>query len=107
MGPILFSLYVNDLPLALKIAKVLMYADDTALLYSSNSLPSLQDVISKEMAIINKWFTENRLAINTEKTQCVVLHSSRKIVNCSSLNISLANQTLNRVDSFNYLEILF
>lgn len=33
-GSYFFYLYVNDLPQALKLTKVLMYADDTALLYA-------------------------------------------------------------------------
>lgn len=53
LGVILFSLYVKDLPPSLKYTKVVMYADDTALVYTGKSNLSLKDVILKEIAIIN------------------------------------------------------
>lgn len=53
LGPIRFSLFVNDQPQALQSTKDLMYADDTALLSSGDSLLTLRDVISRQFAIMN------------------------------------------------------
>ena len=41
LGPLLFLLYINDLPFALKRAKATMYADDTAISYSSDKSEEL------------------------------------------------------------------
>ena len=46
LGPLLFLLYVNDLPFALKKAHATMYADDATICYSSDNLEDLNAVIN-------------------------------------------------------------
>jgi len=56
LGPLLFNLYVNDLPVYLKEkAEVIMYADDCALIISENDAQSLNDVLKS----IDMWFCAN------------------------------------------------
>ena len=47
--PLLFLLHINDLPFALKKAKGTMYADDTAISYSSDTRDELDLVINEEL----------------------------------------------------------
>ena len=42
LGPLLYLLYINDLPYALKKSKVTMFADDTAISYSANKSDELE-----------------------------------------------------------------
>ena len=55
LGPLLFLLYINDLQFALKNTKATMYAEDTAISYSSDTSDELELVINEELSCIEKW----------------------------------------------------
>ena len=77
LGPLLFPLYINDVPFALKKAKTTMYADDTGLSYSSHTNDELDLVINEELSCIEKWLQGNKL--NVVKTQAIIIGSKPKI----------------------------
>ena len=54
LGPLLFLLYINGLPFALKKAETNMYADDTMISYSSKTLDELHMVLDAELVFIEK-----------------------------------------------------
>ena len=79
LGPLLFLLYINDLQFALKKAKATMYADDTAISYSSDTSDELDLVINEELSCIEKWLQGNKLSLNVVKTQAMIIGSKPKI----------------------------
>ena len=46
LGPLLFLIYINDLPFALKKGKMTMYAGDTSISYSSSSLVDIEQTLN-------------------------------------------------------------
>ena len=77
LGPLLFLLYINDLPNISKKLKFYLFADDTNLYFSSNDLDYLQTVVNKELKKFHKWLRANRLALNIDKTNCLIFHSAQ------------------------------
>ena len=91
LGPLLFLLYINDLPFALKKAKATMYADDTAISYSSDKSEELDLVINEELSCIERWLQGNKLSLNVVKTQAIIIGSKPKIKNLN--NPTIADKT--------------
>jgi hypothetical protein len=70
LGPLLFLLYINDLPKIVKNkAEVVLYADDTSIIITSFNPTSFTNSANKILQDINKWFTTNMLSLNADKTQ--------------------------------------
>ena len=63
LGPLLFSLYANDLPLHTKFY-VNLFADDTVLILKNKNHINLQALVDHELTIINDWMKYNRLPLN-------------------------------------------
>ena len=79
LGPLLFLLYINDLPFALKRAKATMYADDTAISFSSDNIEEIDAVVNAELSCLEKWLQGNKLPLNVVKTQAMIIGSSQKL----------------------------
>ena len=67
LGPLLFILFVNDLPHCLKSCNVVLYADDTVIYYSSSMISDVESKLNADLANITDWFNSNRLTLNFEK----------------------------------------
>ena len=66
LGPVLFLLYVNDLPNVSKLETAL-FANDTNLYLSNTSQQQLQIKIWREIIKVCEWMTKNKLTLNYSK----------------------------------------
>ena len=78
LGPILFLLYINDLPNASNILRFLLYADDTNILCIKFDPKSITDTMNKEIPKVTEWFNSNKLRINTNKTVAMLFHTRQR-----------------------------
>ena len=88
VGPLLFLIYINDLPLASNIFNVLMYADDTTLFCNYNSIWN-DMVINSEINKIYDWLCSNKLSLNVSKTKFMCFHTPQKVITCPILKINI------------------
>ena len=80
LGPILFLLYVNDLPTCLKLTSASMFADDTNLTASGNTITELHNKLNyNDLENIHQWLLSNKLTLNTSKTEYMMVGSSQKL----------------------------
>ena len=71
LGPLLFLLYINDLPLATKLL-TLLFADDTTLQVEGSNLEDLIELTNNELLKAKEWFDSNLLTLNVKK----IMHCS-------------------------------
>ena len=102
LGPLLFLIYINDLPLVSNIFTMLMYADDTTLYCNVNN-DVTDDLLNYELSKICHWLGANKLALNVSKTKFMVFHTINKHVIYPKLNINGNN--IERVTNFNFLRL--
>ena len=59
LGPLLFLIYINDLPQAVQASSVTMYADDTSLCHQSYDLTRLNEAINSDLRKLETWLQGN------------------------------------------------
>ena len=79
LGPLLFAIYINDLPLCVNSGNMYMFADDATLCVSGPSLESVQSQLTQAMQEVHQWTVDNTLILNTNKTKVMLLGSRQKI----------------------------
>jgi Reverse transcriptase (RNA-dependent DNA polymerase) len=87
LGPLLFLLYINDLPLC-TILCALLFADDTTLYYSHQNIDTLVRIVNVELKKVSDYFRTNKLALHPGKTK-FILFSNNNVVRASALDIFL------------------
>ena len=96
LGPILFLLYVNDMPNAVNSLPRL-FADDTCLVLNNANLPNLQNDLNSEIDRLQNWCNANKLTINPSKSNYLVISpkANEVLTNCSVLlhNVSIKSIT--------------
>ena len=74
LGPLLYSIFSNDLALHSKDATVIQYADDTQILVTGKKRQMQQLVTTMEntLSVVMDWFNNHSMKVNTAKTQLIV-----------------------------------
>ena len=75
LGPLLFLLYINDLPNVSSFETLILYADVTNHFCQGNSLENISSRLNSELELINYWLQSNKLSLNASKTSCMVMTS--------------------------------
>ena len=96
LGPLLYSIYANDLPLFANDANIVQYADDTQILVSGRpgDIGSLVASMEQTLSHLSQWFGKNGLKINAEKTQLIVLGSRQNIQRLAAVSINFMGATV-------------
>ena len=85
LGPLLFFVYINDLPNSLKYSSSRMFADDTMLTVSGKSVSDLGIVINYDLVQVKGWLSANKLSLNVIKTECLLIGSRHNVNNLSAV----------------------
>ena len=82
LGPLLYSIFSNDMYLHLSDAvKIVQYADDTQLMVSGrkSELPSLIRTLEASLETVGHWFASRKMKVNARKTQLIVFGTSQML----------------------------
>ena len=84
---------------------MLLYADDVVIYCYNSNLQDLQKELNEDLLIIAKWLNDNKLTLNLEKTEFMLIGSSRKLGNIRTLSVSISNYEIRNLNSFTYLGV--
>ena len=79
LGPLLFLIYINELPRVSPLFNMVIYADDTTL-YSKLSNNTNEDYLNSELHKISEWLASTKLSLNSQKTKVMIFHSMQRKV---------------------------
>jgi len=85
LGPLLFLLYINDLPKISDSSKFTLFADDTTMCLGGSDYSILMDCARQALKGLYDWTVCNRLSLNTEKTSVMLFTNRKQCVETPSL----------------------
>ena len=106
-------IYINDLPRASDKFNFIMYADDTTLFRSvqslaandENSYSNFENEMDIELGNVGNWLTANKLSLNVHKSKYMIFSKSNKFNSYPKLKID--DSIIQQVHEFNFLGITF
>ena len=107
LGPLLFILYINDLPLHLdsKLTNNL-FADDSTMHASSKNIDDLNSSLQNGINSANTWCSKNSMSIHPEKTKSMVVTTRQKHQRAPlQLSLSLDNQEIQQITEHKVLGV--
>jgi hypothetical protein len=99
LGPLLFSVYINDIAEACHVPETLLFADDTALVFTDVASQTVNDSLSR----FYKWLCLNKLTLNTGKTKFMLFS---KKTHPTNPEILINGEPIERVDEIKYLGVI-
>ena len=97
LGPLLFLIFINDLPLVLSKngLAIDLYADDTTIYDIQSDLETLRSNLQESLLILQRWCRENGMLLNTEKTKVMLITTRQKRI---TMDVSLLSLSYNEID---------
>ena len=104
LGPLLFLIYINDLPNISEKLSFFLFADDTNIYYESDNLLDLEKTVNEELKKLCLWLNINRLALNVGKTNFVIFRANKKLTH--NVTLVMNKKALEQKDHVKYLGVL-
>ena len=107
LGPILFSIYINDLPLYIK-NKCDLFADDTTIHTSNKKLQTISTQLQLNVNELLQWSELNHMALNPSKTKRMLITTRQRRQNIKEelKDINVYNITINNTESHKLLGVI-
>ena len=103
LGPLLFLIYVNDLPSASNLETTL-FADDTNMHLSHHNIITLQSQVQQEIDKINNCMISNKLTINYKKSYYMIVGNT-KSVDKAKFNLTINHNLIKKSEFVKYLGV--
>ena len=104
LGPLLFLCYINDMPISIR-CKLLLYADDSALLVPGLDPETIAETLSQELKSCQMWLVDNKLSLHLGKTESILFGTKRKLALVNEFKVNCNNVEIKSVDNVQYLGI--
>ena len=106
LGPLSFTIYINDLANCCQDGKIRIFADDTAVYFTCMNTEQLLTLGKSIMKGLDAWFKANLLTLNTDKSYFCIFRSSKRRVQNMPEEIEFNNKFIKRTTSVKYLGVI-
>jgi hypothetical protein len=105
LGPLIFSIYINDLPLVVKNCLCILFADDSQLILSGHpkNIGQLLLKLKTDLEEVIKWMNENGLSLNLNKTQFIIIGNAHNIKTIGQVSFEVDGTTIINTDTIKTL----
>ena len=107
LGPLLFTIVINDITKQVKECRILLYADDTVIFTSDKDSKRIENLLNTEFNNVATWFTNNNLVLNLKKTKTefVLFGTHQKLAKSEKVSISLNEKMISESEMYEYLGV--
>ena len=102
LGPLLFSIFINDLPTLCSSSQILLYADDTVIYSSNHNMSLIHSTLQANFDSIQKWLNCNKLLLNKQKTHSMWFSTQPTFLSPQSFHF-LDGTSVSNVNEFKHL----
>ena len=107
LAPLLFIIYMNDLPNSVKGTEIKMYADDANLTKHITSLGDVKEELIPEFEKVILWLKANKLSLNTLKTEFMFFGSSKHLKDTTNLiALRVGDKLIRRTKKVKYIGVI-
>ena len=106
VGPLLFLIYINDLPASGLSSIPRLYADDTCLILTSHDPTDLQITLNNDLNKVQSWLEANKLSLNVKKTKYSIIATQYKVAHLDHQpDVRINGHSVDRVRTHRYLGV--
>ena len=105
LGPLLFIIYINDIPNIHKTAKFILYADDANIILTGNTMQEIEAQFTELSSTLVKWVSQNGLSLNIKKTNYLIF-TRKKNLNLNAFVPKIYNTAIERKSAARFLGVL-
>ena len=105
LGPLLFLLFINDLPNVSKKLKFYLFADDTNVYHESECPEKLTKKVNTELRYVKIWLDSNKHSLIVDKTNYIIFHSSGNKLPPNNA-ITIGNKHISKAKYIRFLGLL-
>ena len=105
LGPLLFLLYINDLPQAVQFCDIRLYADDTCISFKHKNVKTIEGKLNQDFNSLCDWFLDNKLSIHfgEDKTKSILFSPKNLVKKSDPIAIKRHDVMLTQFPTVEYL----
>ena len=108
LGPLLFCIYINDLPLHISNSNVTcdLFADDSSLHTCSPNISQIVSDLQESLNDVSEWSTDNHMVLHPQKTKSMLIATRQKHQRAPlELNLTLNDNPIEQISSHKVLGV--
>ena len=107
LGPLLFTLLINDIDKNLRKCEMTLYADDSVLYVGGKTCDVIEEKLNSDLEQIANWFVQNNLVVNRKKikTECVLYGTHQRTSGFKPMEVKINQTKITESDVYEYLGV--